>query len=475
VLVLSVSAVTHLAVLAFGMYRRSLQYAQMRDKGAPPGSLGIPIFGELGPFFFNPIAYRMDRLAKYAQSFTSHLLFRPTVIAVGVEDTFEALKGEIKGNTVVSWPTHFQQLMGVNAVTVVTGAQHKMLRKVLNKAFTPEACRAYLGSTDRVVLSALAHMRASPLTSYKEYKKIALEIFFRAAFGDGISRAEIDSIVVLFNVWLDGFIAMVPLRIPGFALYRAMRARDELLRILADLVERYRRDYPGETPTVFGRVVAAKDDDGSALSAAEMCDNLLTVCFAGHDTTFATLSTLTARLFDPANALVLAKLRDEVDGLFGRNHEAPLDYDTLRRAPYLQAVMDESWRVSNPVGFGFREALVDIPLPSGAGVVPAGWTLEYDITIASRNPAVWNQPEQFLPERFMPKMPEQLAKHYLVFGGGNRVCLGQYLAYLEVKVFLVRLLQGYDVDVLQTWEEPIPVFKLACTFKVRPRVVPQLF
>ena len=91
----------------------------------------------------DPIGFQLAKLNKYGKIFSRCLLFRPTVIAVGVENNQDVLRSsEFKKLSVVSWSAHVARLLGPASFAAVTRAVHKNLLKVLTKLFTPGACRA---------------------------------------------------------------------------------------------------------------------------------------------------------------------------------------------------------------------------------------------------------------------------------------------------------------------------------------------
>jgi len=62
-----------------------------------------------------------------------------------------------------------------------------------------------------------------------------------------------------------------------------------------------------------------------------------------------------------------------------------------------------------------------------------------------RLPQYWEQPNEFLPDRFVGVSPESYANKYLPFSKGKRDCLGKYFATVEAKLAIAALVQRYDL------------------------------
>ena len=63
------------------------------------------------------------------------------------------------------------------------------------------------------------------------------------------------------------------------------------------------------------------------------------------------------------------------------------------------------------------------------------------------DPEVWDQPEEFRPERFLTEEGKlHKPKHFMPFGAGQRMCLGDKLAEMELQLFFSSLLHVYDLE-----------------------------
>ena len=156
---------------------------------------------------------------------------------------------------------------------------------------------------------------------------------------------------------------------------------------------------------------AARHDDGTPPTRAELRDQVVTILAAGHETTAGSLAWALERLaHHPA---VLDRLRDGDDD-------------------YLDATVKEVLRVRPVLTIAARK--VEAPYEVGSFVLPPGVHVAPCIYLAHRRPQAWQDPTAFRPERFLGAAPEPYT--YLPFGGGVRRCAGAAFAMLEMREVL---------------------------------------
>jgi cytochrome P450 len=156
-------------------------------------------------------------------------------------------------------------------------------------------------------------------------------------------------------------------------------------------------------------------------------DQMLTMLIAGHDTSTALLAWTFALLGQhPELHASLVKEIDEVE-----------------RSPLLDQVIKESLRLYPPIHIGNRH--VAQKMDFNEGQVPAGERLFYSIYLTQRDPAIWENAEEFCPERFAHgKKTPPLS--YVPFGGGPRVCIGAAFGQAEARIVIARLLQTHKFE-----------------------------
>nr|XP_017240614.1 PREDICTED: psoralen synthase-like [Daucus carota subsp. sativus] len=186
-----------------------------------------------------------------------------------------------------------------------------------------------------------------------------------------------------------------------------------------------------------------KQDSDSAFSI----DNdsikgiILNMYFNGTDSTSAVLEWTMAALIKHPD--IMYKLKNEVREI-GRG-KSRIDGDDLEQMPYLRAVIKESMRLYTPVPLLVaREAMQDVKvmgydMKAGTQVLINAWAIATD-------PALWDNPEEFIPERFLNSPLDYKGLHFefIPFGAGRRGCPGIQYAMAINELALANLVYVFD-------------------------------
>jgi cytochrome P450 len=167
--------------------------------------------------------------------------------------------------------------------------------------------------------------------------------------------------------------------------------------------------------------------DTGQLSDVEVRDELMTIFFAGHETSAAALC-WAWHLLD-THPEVAGRLRDEL----GDGETTLAD---LPARPLLRQVVRETLRLYPPAWVFDRSPRADLEV--GGYTLPKGATVLFSPWVAHRDPDRWPDPAAFAPERFAGAEPPRGA--YLPFGDGPRRCVGNRFAETEIALVLATML-----------------------------------
>ncbi len=225
---------------------------------------------------------------------------------------------------------------------------------------------------------------------------------------------------------------------------RMVRALDAMDGVIERLVSARRKDRK-DRGDLMSHIVFATDEKGS-MSDEQMRDELMTLIFAGHETTAHTLTWAWYLL--ATNRDKLQKAQREIDENIGKRS---IGVDDLRKLPYLEMCLKESLRRLPAVWIYAREAQRDLRL--GDYFFPKGAILAVSPLAIGRNPRYFDQPLEYRPERWTRELERQLPKGaYVPFAAGPRVCLGKQFAMMEMRIVLGTLLQNIEINVLEGFE-----------------------
>lgn len=199
---------------------------------------------------------------------------------------------------------------------------------------------------------------------------------------------------------------------------------------------------------VFASLLRHAAEGDELLTDIVVRDEVFSLLYTGFSTTANTLSWVFAEI--TRRPEVLAKLRAEVGDRF---RQRPLSRDEFGNLDYLDAVISETLRL-HPVSALNGVRLLKEPLRIDDYVVPAGSILVHCAYLSQRSSEVYDQPEEFRPERFIDTKVDPYV--FGAFGGGQRTCVGRGYARAEMKMILAMAVAGLN------WEQnesPVPAAK----------------
>jgi cytochrome P450 len=229
--------------------------------------------------------------------------------------------------------------------------------------------------------------------------------------------------------------------IPGLPYHRALRSGAYLDALVYRLIAE-RREAGTDTGDVLSMLLAARDEDGTAMDDRQLRDEVMTLLTAGHETTANALGWTFMLLAQHPD--VRTRLLREVRTVLGDRPPTPAD---LGRLPYLECVIKESMRLYPPAWAGIRVAREEIELRGYR--FPAGTAVGFTQYFTHRMPEYYTDPERFLPERFDPDRGESPPPYaYIPFGMGPRSCIGSGFALMELKTVIPVILQRFRPDLV---------------------------
>jgi cytochrome P450 len=229
---------------------------------------------------------------------------------------------------------------------------------------------------------------------------------------------------------------------PGEKAFReAIVVLDRLVYGLIDA----RRKSAERPDDVLSALIDARDPEtGDGMPDEALRDEVLTLFFAGHETTANALTWALALL--SANPSARDRLHAEVDAVLGGARPTA---DSLTQLVYTRAVLSETLRLYPPAWIFARMPLEPDAL-RGHAVKPSDVLLLCPYA-THRLPEHWPDPERFAPERFLedPSLGLGGTKSfsYFPFGGGPHVCIGNHFAMMEASIVLGLIAQRFVVRV----------------------------
>jgi cytochrome P450 len=227
-------------------------------------------------------------------------------------------------------------------------------------------------------------------------------------------------------------------RVPFGPLDRALTARAKLVEMLRPRVLAAREAAP---VGLLGQLAHHEDATGRLVPVDDVIGHLLLLFWAGYDTTASAGSWVLhelARRIDWQE-----RLRAELLDVVG---DDPGGIEGKRELEQVSWFLQEVERMYPSALFFPRIASDDFHFDRH--VVPRGTPVFYSPYMSHRDPATFENPNVFDPERWSPARGERRAVvgKLVGFGGGPRVCLGKPFAKQQLKLMLHAILSRYRIE-----------------------------
>ena len=233
---------------------------------------------------------------------------------------------------------------------------------------------------------------------------------------------------------------------------RRKQTIQQLNDTILDIIKERRTNFE-DRGDLLSMLLAARDDDGNAMTDKQIRDEALTIVLAGHETT-ANALTWTLYLLSQ-HPQIEAALLDEVQNVTG---DTPPGLAHLPDLRYTEMVIKEGMRLFPPVWSFARQAMNDVPL--GEYQVLPGEIAFIAPYALHRDPRWFPEPERFDPQRFNDTNAEQIPRYaYVPFAAGPRICIGNNFAMMEAKIILASIVKRYHL-MLKEGYTPEPVVTL---------------
>lgn len=362
-----------------------------------------------------------------------------------------------------------RRMLPIGGVLTAEGEAWRRQRRMLNPGFANARYERYAALFGRHLHEHLAAwLAAGKVELGRETSALTLGIAVEAFFGEILPAEDVEearAALAGLDRWLASPLALLPWDAPGW-LPAAAGFREGVARFgrLTSRILARRAGRPGDD--LLGMMLAARDESGRELDAAEIGDQILTFLLAGHETSALTLL-FTLHLLD-RHPEARARAEAEADALDG-----PPDLESLPKLPWIRAVIDESLRLYPPAWMLSREPRVDTTV--GGHPVAAGTFVGIPVHALHRDPHHWPDPERFRPERFLGGEGLRAPRGtYLPFGLGPRMCIGSRFALLELVLVLAGLLREVRVTLVEPTLPPLsPSITSRPKGPVWARVVPR--
>ena len=404
-------------------------------------------------FVLRPLQLMEERNKKYGDFYQVKFKDAPPTIMTSnpqaIEDIFTTSPDKFDvgiGNKGLNF------LLGNHSLILLDGKTHKNRRRLLMPSFHGESLQE---SSNEIV--SITNKICNTWQTDKPFKvrppmqeitlRVILNVVLGVDSGEKYERLRVllTQLLETFNNPFSSLLIFFPSLQKDWGKFspwgRFVRLKSEIRQLIYSEIQE-RRDLLAsgklDSRDIFSLLISAKDENGESLTNEELHDQLITLLFAGHETTASALGWL----FYWTHYLpeVKEKLLLELASL-GENP----DHIAINNLPYLDAVISETLRIYPIASAAFGRIITKPISLMGHTIEPRTWILASIYSLHHRED-LYPDPKQFKPERFLERIYSPY--EYMPFGGGNRRCLGSALALLEMKLVTATILQSFELELV---------------------------
>uniref|UniRef100_A0A8C4T779 Cytochrome P450 2J2-like n=1 Tax=Erpetoichthys calabaricus TaxID=27687 RepID=A0A8C4T779_ERPCA len=216
----------------------------------------------------------------------------------------------------------------------------------------------------------------------------------------------------------------------------------KVVAFLTQQIQTHRENWEPSEPrdyvdSYFAEIIKRHNDPEAQFDDENLCYCTLDLIIAGTETTSTTLRW--ALLYMMKHQQVQEKVHEEINRVIGQARQPSMD--DRPNMPYTDAVIHEVQRISNIVPLNLpRLTTRDTTL--GGYFIPEGTQIIPNLTSVLFDKNEWETPDSFNPHHFLDASGEFVRKEaFMPFSAGQRICLGENLAKMDLFLFFTSLLQ----------------------------------
>jgi cytochrome P450 len=313
-------------------------------------------------------------------------------------------------------------------------------RRLLQPAFHAKELRKFAGTMVAEALPLLDGIDSDkPLELVSFMKSLTMRIICKTMFSASLEETAVlqhafEQVSEFSYKRLSGMINL-PLWLPTPDIVKTRRAVNARVAIIEHLVQERLSSGKAKDDLLDMLISAHLDEDGRSFTGYDLVSEMISIVFAGHETTAMTLVWLFYKVAQDIE--IGQKLQEEVDRVLNGRLPTLADLDNM---PYTHWLIQETLRYYPSVYATLREAEEDDEYEGYH--IAAGTQFVVNIRGLHRDPRYWHEPERFWPERFDSETAVPQHKFaFIPFLAGPKKCIGDNFAMMEMRLVVPTIMQ----------------------------------
>lgn len=326
-------------------------------------------------------------------------------------------------------------------------------RRLIQPAFHKQKMNQLVENMNETIVSELKELEEEKcIDLFPVMSQLAFNVVAKSLFHLSISEEKLNRIKYIIEEVQNFLIKEI--RLPHKAWWfsvsgqvaKHLELAEENNRIIQEIIDE--RTSSGELVNDLLQLLLETryEDTGEGMSVKQLIDEIKILFIAGHETS-ANALTFTLYLLG-RNPEIQQKVLDEILEIEAQTENVT---EQLQKMTYLNAVINEAMRLYPPAWITDRQNVEDDTI--GAYHLKKGTLIGVSFYELHRNPKYWENPEEFIPERFLGEQKKHSMQYFYPFGAGPRMCIGAGFAIYEMCLTVAHVVKKYviksETDIVQ--------------------------
>lgn len=318
-------------------------------------------------------------------------------------------------------------------------------RRLIQPAFHKQKMNQLVENMNKTIISELDLLvEDKSIDLFPVMSQLAFNVVAKSLFELSISEEKLNRIKVIIEEVQNFLIKEI--RLPHKAWWfsatgqvqKHLKLAEENNGIIREIIEE-RISSKKETNDLLNMLLETRyEDTGEGMSVKQLIDEIKVLFIAGHETT-ANALTFTLHLLG-RNPEIQDKVFNEIIEIESTTENVA---EQLQKMTYTNAVLNEAMRLYPPAWITDRQNVEDDCI--GTYYLKKGTLIGVSFYELHRNPKYWENPNEFLPERFLGEQKKRSMEYFYPFGAGPRMCIGAGFAIYEMCLTISYIVKKYTI------------------------------
>ncbi|MCM4155340.1 cytochrome P450 [Gramella sp. AN32] len=323
------------------------------------------------------------------------------------------------------------------------GELWKKQRKLIQPAFHKKQLANLMESVKQAILTEYKRIETSEkMDIFPIFNDLAFQSVVKSLFSSAAGQKEINRLQYITEAAQKMLVKELRQPYLGWwfkgsgQIKEHVELTEDARRILLKLVNE-RKNSQEKHGDLLDMLLEARYEDGNFMDQGQLLDEILILFTAGHETTSNALTFIFQLL--ALHPEWQEKISEEIKILESENDDLMM---VLAQSKITQQVIEEGMRLYPPAYFIDRinveaDDFEEIHLEPKSNLL-------FSLYEIHRHPDLWEDPNNFMPERF-ENAGNKYSSQYFPFGAGPRKCIGNNFAMFEMIIAVQELVKNYKI------------------------------